>query len=220
MPEDQVAKRGTTVQLECRVKHDPSLKLTVSWLKDDEPLYIGNRFLLLPPLFLLLLWGGFFSLALGDAMKNTGNLCHVCHLGTAEEGVTASATPSTSGETPLPLQLPPLPRQGSASLSSSSLPLLLSFPLLSVFTSLPLFPHFFSCPPPFILILSLPPFHSQDSLPILSALPAVLLFSSRGQGWPSRLSPLWLMGFSALNAPGTVYQAHACPIHPSSQIRI
>ncbi|XP_033056018.1 neurofascin isoform X3 [Trachypithecus francoisi] len=43
MPEDQVAKRGTTVQLECRVKHDPSLKLTVSWLKDDKPLYIGNR---------------------------------------------------------------------------------------------------------------------------------------------------------------------------------
>ncbi|XP_072670849.1 neurofascin isoform X16 [Canis lupus baileyi] len=43
MPEDQVAKRGTTVQLECRVKHDPSLKLTVSWLKDDEPLYVGNR---------------------------------------------------------------------------------------------------------------------------------------------------------------------------------
>ncbi|XP_063096135.1 neurofascin isoform X18 [Cavia porcellus] len=43
MPEDQVVKRGTTVQLECRVKHDPSLRLTVSWLKDDEPLYIGNR---------------------------------------------------------------------------------------------------------------------------------------------------------------------------------
>ncbi|XP_022449386.1 neurofascin isoform X12 [Delphinapterus leucas] len=43
MPEDQVAKRGTTVQLECRVKHDPSLKLTVYWLKDDEPLYVGNR---------------------------------------------------------------------------------------------------------------------------------------------------------------------------------
>ncbi|KAK1329405.1 hypothetical protein QTO34_011589 [Cnephaeus nilssonii] len=43
IPEDQVVKRGTTVQLECRVKHDPSLKLTVSWLKDDQPLYIGNR---------------------------------------------------------------------------------------------------------------------------------------------------------------------------------
>ena len=49
MPEDQVAKRGTTVQLECRVKHDPSLKLAVSWLKDDEPLYISNRSPLLPP---------------------------------------------------------------------------------------------------------------------------------------------------------------------------
>lgn len=79
MPEDQVAKRGTTVQLECRVKHDPSLKLTVYWLKDDEPLYVGNRCLLLPPFFLLLLWGVFFSLALGDAVKNAGNLCHVCH---------------------------------------------------------------------------------------------------------------------------------------------
>ncbi|XP_027631859.1 neurofascin isoform X12 [Tupaia chinensis] len=43
MPEDQVAKRGTTVQLECRVKHDPSLKLSISWLKDDGPLYISNR---------------------------------------------------------------------------------------------------------------------------------------------------------------------------------
>ncbi|KAK2498895.1 LOW QUALITY PROTEIN: hypothetical protein MC885_012043 [Smutsia gigantea] len=41
--EDQVTKRGSTVQLECRVKHDPSLKLTVAWLKDDEPLYVGSR---------------------------------------------------------------------------------------------------------------------------------------------------------------------------------
>lgn len=64
MPEDQVAKRGTTVQLECRVKHDPSLKLTVSWLKDDEPLYIGNRSLLLPFLFLVLPSGHPFPLVL------------------------------------------------------------------------------------------------------------------------------------------------------------
>lgn len=53
MPEDQVVKRGTTVQLECRVKHDPSLKLTVSWLKDDQPLYIGNRCPLHPSPFLV-----------------------------------------------------------------------------------------------------------------------------------------------------------------------
>uniref|UniRef100_A0A4X2KXP7 Neurofascin n=1 Tax=Vombatus ursinus TaxID=29139 RepID=A0A4X2KXP7_VOMUR len=43
VPEDQVVKRGSNVVLECRVKHDPTLKLTVNWLKDDEPLYIGNR---------------------------------------------------------------------------------------------------------------------------------------------------------------------------------
>ncbi|XP_055974908.1 neurofascin isoform X12 [Sorex fumeus] len=43
MPEDQTVTRGSTVQLECRVKHDPSLRLSVSWMKDDEPLYIGNR---------------------------------------------------------------------------------------------------------------------------------------------------------------------------------
>lgn len=30
-------------RLHCRIKHDPTLKLTVMWLKDDAPLYIGNR---------------------------------------------------------------------------------------------------------------------------------------------------------------------------------
>ncbi|XP_048782418.1 neurofascin isoform X9 [Lagopus muta] len=42
-PEDQVVKRGSMPRLHCRVKHDPTLKLTVTWLKDDAPLYIGNR---------------------------------------------------------------------------------------------------------------------------------------------------------------------------------
>ncbi|XP_049626553.1 neurofascin isoform X11 [Suncus etruscus] len=43
-PEDQTVARGSTVQLECRVKHDPSLRLSISWLKDDEPLHIiGSR---------------------------------------------------------------------------------------------------------------------------------------------------------------------------------
>uniref|UniRef100_A0A8B9VUK7 Neurofascin n=1 Tax=Anas zonorhyncha TaxID=75864 RepID=A0A8B9VUK7_9AVES len=42
-PEDQVVKRGSMPRLHCRVKHDPTLKLTVTWLKDDVPLYIGNR---------------------------------------------------------------------------------------------------------------------------------------------------------------------------------
>uniref|UniRef100_A0A8C3KQR5 Neurofascin n=1 Tax=Calidris pygmaea TaxID=425635 RepID=A0A8C3KQR5_9CHAR len=42
-PEDQVVKRGSMPRLHCRVKHDPTLKLTVTWLKDDAPLYMGNR---------------------------------------------------------------------------------------------------------------------------------------------------------------------------------
>ncbi|XP_074971650.1 neurofascin isoform X10 [Phalacrocorax aristotelis] len=42
-PEDQVVKRGSMPRLHCRIKHDPTLKLTVTWLKDDAPLYMGNR---------------------------------------------------------------------------------------------------------------------------------------------------------------------------------
>ncbi|NWS83678.1 NFASC protein, partial [Toxostoma redivivum] len=42
-PEDQVVKRGTIPRLHCRVKHDPTLRLVVTWLKDDAPLYLGNR---------------------------------------------------------------------------------------------------------------------------------------------------------------------------------
>ncbi|XP_039941851.1 neurofascin isoform X15 [Hirundo rustica] len=42
-PEDQVVKRGTMPRLHCRVKHDPTLRLMVTWLKDDVPLYLGSR---------------------------------------------------------------------------------------------------------------------------------------------------------------------------------
>ncbi|XP_032648369.1 neurofascin isoform X17 [Chelonoidis abingdonii] len=42
-PEDLIVKRGSMVRLDCRIKHDSTLKLTVTWLKDDTPLYIGNR---------------------------------------------------------------------------------------------------------------------------------------------------------------------------------
>ncbi|XP_073176098.1 neurofascin isoform X28 [Lepidochelys kempii] len=42
-PEDLIVKRGSMVRLDCRIKHDSTLKLTVAWLKDDTPLYIGNR---------------------------------------------------------------------------------------------------------------------------------------------------------------------------------
>ncbi|XP_074833374.1 neurofascin isoform X3 [Carettochelys insculpta] len=42
-PKDLIVKRGSMVRLDCHVKHDSTLKLTVSWLKDNTPLYIGNR---------------------------------------------------------------------------------------------------------------------------------------------------------------------------------
>ncbi|KAM4794862.1 neurofascin isoform 2-T2 [Rhinophrynus dorsalis] len=42
-PDDQIAKRGSTVRLDCRIRSDPTLRLTVSWIKDDAPLYVGNR---------------------------------------------------------------------------------------------------------------------------------------------------------------------------------
>ncbi|XP_054837809.1 neurofascin isoform X14 [Eublepharis macularius] len=42
-PTDTVPKKGSTIHLLCRVKYDPTLKVTVTWLKDDSTLYIGNR---------------------------------------------------------------------------------------------------------------------------------------------------------------------------------
>ncbi|XP_073771504.1 neurofascin homolog (chicken) a isoform X13 [Danio rerio] len=37
-PEHKTEPRGTTVRFDCRVKHDPSLPATVTWLKDEKPL--------------------------------------------------------------------------------------------------------------------------------------------------------------------------------------
>ncbi|XP_061488177.1 neurofascin isoform X3 [Rhineura floridana] len=42
-PKDAVLKKGSTVHLVCRIRHDPTLRLTVTWLKDDSPLYLGSR---------------------------------------------------------------------------------------------------------------------------------------------------------------------------------
>ncbi|XP_043107748.1 neurofascin homolog (chicken) a isoform X17 [Puntigrus tetrazona] len=37
-PEHVTQSKGTTVRFDCRVKHDSSLPVTVTWLKDDKPL--------------------------------------------------------------------------------------------------------------------------------------------------------------------------------------
>ncbi|XP_063153600.1 neurofascin isoform X5 [Candoia aspera] len=42
-PKDAIPKKGSTVHLVCQTRHDPTLRLTVTWLKDDIPLYFGNR---------------------------------------------------------------------------------------------------------------------------------------------------------------------------------
>lgn len=45
-PEHVTQAKGTTVRFDCRVKHDPSLPATVTWLKDEKPLNLNwiNRF--------------------------------------------------------------------------------------------------------------------------------------------------------------------------------
>ncbi|KAM3839459.1 neurofascin isoform 4-T4 [Vipera latastei] len=42
-PKDAIPKKGSTIHLMCLTRHDPTLRLTVTWLKDDIPLYFGNR---------------------------------------------------------------------------------------------------------------------------------------------------------------------------------
>ncbi|KAM7423391.1 hypothetical protein PAMA_011110 [Pampus argenteus] len=42
-PEHQSAIRGSMVRFDCKVKSDPSLPITVAWMKDDKPLYLGWR---------------------------------------------------------------------------------------------------------------------------------------------------------------------------------
>ncbi|MBN3281366.1 NFASC protein, partial [Polyodon spathula] len=42
-PEDLMAKQGTPARFDCRIKHDPTMRPTVIWLKDDKALTLGWR---------------------------------------------------------------------------------------------------------------------------------------------------------------------------------
>ncbi|XP_060897537.1 neurofascin homolog (chicken) a isoform X8 [Labrus mixtus] len=42
-PEHQAVIRGTTARFDCKVTSDPSLSVTVTWMKDDKPLHMGWR---------------------------------------------------------------------------------------------------------------------------------------------------------------------------------
>uniref|UniRef100_A0A667XHA6 Neural cell adhesion molecule L1 n=1 Tax=Myripristis murdjan TaxID=586833 RepID=A0A667XHA6_9TELE len=43
-PEHQAVRRGSTARFDCKVTSDPSLAVTVTWMKDDKPLALGWRF--------------------------------------------------------------------------------------------------------------------------------------------------------------------------------
>ncbi|XP_041638598.1 neurofascin homolog (chicken) a isoform X2 [Cheilinus undulatus] len=42
-PEHQTIVRGSTARFDCKVTSDPSLSITVTWMKDDKPLQLGWR---------------------------------------------------------------------------------------------------------------------------------------------------------------------------------
>ena len=43
LPEYKVVERNMDAVFECRVKHDPSLVPTVTWLKDNKALPLGDN---------------------------------------------------------------------------------------------------------------------------------------------------------------------------------
>ena len=183
MPEDQVAKRGTTVQLECRVKHDPSLKLAVSWLKDDEPLYISNRSPLLPPQ--LRLSGPCLLPAPGDTWTHPGLPCPCV----AAEPL--KRVLGTSGERPPPV--PALPLLSALLHSPFPPPLLPSFPPFSPLSICTLFS---------VLRPLLAPLWRPGQMPPASFQPSQQCCVPRQSvGLPEQALTLWLVG-SPLLHPG------------------
>lgn len=38
-PEHLSANRGSVARFDCKIKHDPTLPITVTWLKNDKPLH-------------------------------------------------------------------------------------------------------------------------------------------------------------------------------------
>ncbi|XP_014340104.1 neurofascin homolog (chicken) a isoform X4 [Latimeria chalumnae] len=42
-PESLIVKTGSAARLDCKINYDPTLKLTVTWLKDNQSLYTGYR---------------------------------------------------------------------------------------------------------------------------------------------------------------------------------
>lgn len=41
VPEDLSANRGSVARFDCKIKHDSTLPITVTWLKNDKPLHFA-----------------------------------------------------------------------------------------------------------------------------------------------------------------------------------
>uniref|UniRef100_A0A7N8X9V7 Neuronal cell adhesion molecule n=1 Tax=Mastacembelus armatus TaxID=205130 RepID=A0A7N8X9V7_9TELE len=78
-PEYKVIQRGRTVMFECKVKHDPSLFPTMTWLKDDGELPDDERFTV-----------GSDSLTITDVTENDAGV-YTCIRNTSLDVDTASA---------------------------------------------------------------------------------------------------------------------------------
>uniref|UniRef100_A0A7N8Y213 Neuronal cell adhesion molecule n=1 Tax=Mastacembelus armatus TaxID=205130 RepID=A0A7N8Y213_9TELE len=96
-PEYKVIQRGRTVMFECKVKHDPSLFPTMTWLKDDGELPDDERFTV-----------GSDSLTITDVTENDAGV-YTCIRNTSLDVDTASAELTVVEATPTPAIRPDPP---------------------------------------------------------------------------------------------------------------
>ncbi|AWP08164.1 putative neuronal cell adhesion molecule-like [Scophthalmus maximus] len=89
-PEYEVVQRGRSVVFECKVKHDPSLTLTATWLKDDGELPDDERLVVDSD-----------SLTITDVTENDAGM-YTCIMNTSLDQDSASAELTVVEATPTP----------------------------------------------------------------------------------------------------------------------
>ncbi|XP_074196660.1 neuronal cell adhesion molecule isoform X12 [Rhinolophus sinicus] len=96
-PEYAVVQRGSTVSFECKVKHDHTLILTVTWLKDDHELPSDGRFTVDKD-----------QLVVADVGDDDGGT-YTCVANTTLDTVSASAVLGVVAPTPTPAPIYDVP---------------------------------------------------------------------------------------------------------------
>ncbi|KAF6301942.1 neuronal cell adhesion molecule [Rhinolophus ferrumequinum] len=96
-PEYAVVQRGSTVSFECKVKHDHTLILTVTWLKDDHELPSDGRFTIDKD-----------QLVVADVGDDDGGT-YTCVANTTLDTVSASAVLGVVAPTPTPAPIYDVP---------------------------------------------------------------------------------------------------------------